>query len=579
MQPLTIMNATEEVVIPAGLLVQFSNREEWDLGSAPEYSSYAHYYTAYHDEELETAYNMNWTLLPTLPAGYTLDGTAMALHGSEPTDSGTYDVAQIISNDGDYVGFVAHWPSLSDWTVNAGDDDIWWRRMIAGDTHAIDGTTEPWLAPLVVGEWDFILAESEDELGVPVAEQFRGVSVYGVTDNNDGDDADYGSSDDIDTEVMYQLDKHFNPWSLVDAVTKDIKDTSRWWDEFTGTSYTFDPVAVAVTDADWDAYGVFSERVTVKATGQLIPRDQYTFSTSGISDLTPNTYVVRWSSDAWVETIDGINYGTGRYEWTTIGRDAKTIDSAGASLVTASIKQKNITIGLAGADMWDTDMTMQMPSVMYQFGVGDTKEDYKDAIKRSALSDNWCTYWPVTSSNMIGLGGPIANMFSYYSNDFTDALFGMGEFAVGSPYSDKITGLACWQRYWDDITLGNHWNVYSSYDDPTVGYAVISTYIDKNGTEVLEIWGHFGRDTYYATQWLHGDAARGINPGILQLQEAPPGLTSIILQINYGMDPKHPTFEIPELLGTISETYWEHTYTNIYTGAEETELKGGIHDP
>jgi hypothetical protein len=580
MQPLTIEVSEEQnVTIPAGLLIQFSNREEWDLGSAPEYSSYAHYYTAYNNESLNTAYNEDWTLLPTLPAGYMLDGTAMALHGSEPGSAGTYDMAQMISNDGDYVGFVAHWPSLSDWTVNAGDDDIWWRRMIAADPHAIDGAAEPWLAPLVVGEWDFVLAESEESLGVPVAEQFRGVSVYGVTDRNDGDDEDYVSTNLIDNEVMYQLDKHFNPWSLVDAVTKDIKTTSRWWKEFIGPGTTLDPLPV---DVEWGNYSSFSERVTNEITGALMVRDvDYSLNagTGAISGLTVGIpYVVRWSSDNWTETIDDVDFGPGRYEWTTVGRDAKTVDSAGAALVTASVKQKNITIGLAGADMWDTDVTMQMPSIMNQFGAGSTKEDYKDGPDspgyRAALNDNWCTYWPVTSSNILGVGGPVANMLAYYSNDFTDAIYGMPEYSTGSPYSGMITGLACWQRYWDDITDGPHWNVYSSYDDPTVGYAVISTYIDKNGTEVLLVWGHFGRDTYYATQWLHGNAAHDIfQPGIIQLQDAPPGLTSIILRIDYGMDPKHPTFCIPECLGTISETEW------IHQSSYGTETKGGIHDP
>lgn len=586
--------STESVTIPAGLLVQLSNREEWDLGSAPEYSSYAHYYTAYDGVELETAYNRSWTLLPTLPAGYMVDGTAMALHGSEPGAVGTYDMAQIISNDEDYVGFVAHWPSVSDWTVDAGDDDIWWRRMIAADDHDIDGATEPWLAPLTVGEWDFVLADTGGEgedlgNGVNVADQFRGVSVYGVTDLNDGSDVTGVTTDTsaIDSEVMYQLDKHFNPWSLVDAVYK--KTTSRWWKEFTGTSFNFVPEAVDVADEDWDAYGVFSERVTVKATGQLVPRSAYTFSTSGISGLSSGvTYIVRWSSDVWYEdySLGGVEptgypdggFGPGRYEWIIVGRDAATVDSAGAALVTASIKQKIMTIGLAGADMWDPEVANQMPYIMNQFGLGDNKEDYKDAIGRAALNDNWCTKWPVASSNMLGVGGPIANMLAYYSNDFTDAIYGIPEYAVGSPYSGKITGLACWQRYWEDIS-GSKWNVYSSEDTPTVGYAVISTYIDKNGTEVLVIWGHWGRDTYYATQWLHGDAARGINPGIIQLQQAPPGLTSIILKINYGTNPKHPTFSIPELLGTISETKWVHTYTNIYTGLEVTETKGGLHDP
>jgi hypothetical protein len=579
MQPLTIEvpdgESSTEVVIPAGLLIQFSNREEWDLGSAPEYSSYAHYYNA----SLTTAYNRSWTLLPTLPAGYTLDGTDMALHGSEPAAVGTYDLAQIISNDGNYVGFVAHWPSVSDWTVNAGDDDIWWRRMVAADPHSADGPTEPWLAPLTVGEWDFVLAETGgvgEDLGnnVTVAEQFRGVSVYGVTDCNDGADEDNGGGNVIDKEVMYQLDKHFNPWSLVDAVTKDLKNTSRWWGEFTGTGTTLSPLPI---DVPWGYYSSFSERVTLKSTGELMVRgDDYTFNAGAgtISGLPiSSTYVVRWSSEDWVETIDDVDFGPGRYEWTTIGRDAKTIDSAGASLITASIKQKNITIGLAGADMCDPDYTMQMPSIMNQFGMGDTKEDYKDAIGRAALNDNWCTKWPVTSSNIIGLGGPVANMFSYYSNDFTDAIYGTPEYSIDSPYSGMITGLACWQRYWDDIADGPQWNVYSSYDDPTVGYAVISTYIDKNGTEVLVVWGHFGRDTYYATQWLHGNVAREMSPGIVQLQSAPAGLTSIILRIDYT-DPDHPTFCIPECLGTISETLWYHEGTDV-----TNPNKGGIHDP
>ncbi|MEM2130546.1 MAG: hypothetical protein QXZ70_08120, partial [Candidatus Bathyarchaeia archaeon] len=77
------------------------------------------------------------------------------------------------------------------------------------------------------------------------------------------------------------------------------------------------------------------------------------------------------------------------------------------------------------------------------------------------------------------------------------------------------------------------------------------------------------RDTYYATQWLHGDDARGIPPGIIQLQDAPAGLTSIILKIDFTSSSKHPTFSIVEALGTISETLWVHGF----------ELKGGIHDP
>jgi len=128
-------------------------------------------------------------------------------------------------------------------------------------------------------------------------------------------------------------------------------------------------------------------------------------------------------------------------------------------------------------------------------------------------------------------------------------------------YSGKITGIPCWNRGWDGT-----WNVYTSSN--ATGYAVITTNIDINGTVIFEVWGHWGRDTYYATQWLHGDAARRIPPGIVQLQGSPYGMTSMILKIGYA-DPSHPTFSIVEALGTISETLWMHGL----------ELKGGIHDP
>jgi hypothetical protein len=269
---------------------------------------------------------------------------------------------------------------------------------------------------------------------------------------------------------------------------------------------------------------------------------------------------------------DDVDFGPGRYEWTTVGRDAFTIDSAGAALVTASFKQKNYTIGLAGVDMWDTLVAAQMPYIMTKFGTGDNMADYVDTIGRAALNDDWCTYWAVASSNVIGVGGPLANMLSYYANDFTDAIYGLVDYA-GTAYSGEVTGVPCWNRGWNGT-----WNVYSSADDETKGYAVISTYLDINGTEIFEVWGHYGRDTYYATQWLHGDAERGIAPGIVQLQSAPAGITSIILEIDYT-DPQHPTFCIPELLGTISETEWTHTHINPYTGEEVTEVKGGIHDP
>lgn len=582
--PLTLDIPGEDTVyeFPECILVQFSNREEWDLGTSPEYASYVHFYTEYNDEGLDTCYNQSWTMLQTLPAGYslsssTLDNSALAKYGTEPKTAGTYDIAQIISDDLAYVGWAAYWPSLSDWSADAGSGraNEWWRAIKEADRHDTDSFTspndEPFLAPLTVGEWDFVLSPEADTTIADVlcAPQFRGVTIYGVTDRNDGDDANRsGGTNVIDKEVTYQVEEYMNPWDLYDAVHK--KDTTRWWDEFTGTGTTLDPLPV---DVEWDAYETFAERVTVKSTGALMERDvDYSINpgTGVISGLTYGTYVVRWSSNVWYETIDSNNFGPGRYEWGIVGRDAASVDSAGAVYVAASLKQKNMTFGLAGADMYNTVPANQMPYIMNQFGDGDTMADYMDTIGRAALDDDWCTYWPVASSNVFGVGGPLANVLSYYANDFTNAFYGLPEYS-GTAYSGMITGVPCWNRGWDGT-----WNVYSSSE--SVGYAVISTYLDINGTVIFEVWGHWGRDTYYATQWLHGDAARGINPGILQLQEAPRGLTSIILKITYT-DPKHPTFSIPECLGTISETEWVHNYINIYTDANVTETKGGIHDP
>jgi hypothetical protein len=260
----------------------------------------------------------------------------------------------------------------------------------------------------------------------------------------------------------------------------------------------------------------------------------------------------------------------GRYEWTVVGRDAVSVDSAGAALVTAAFKNKQVEIGLAGAEMYaplvSGDATLQMPWVMSNMTAGNVKASYyySGTDFRTALRDDWCkagtaSYdeWPIASSNMIGVGGAYANLLAYYGNDFTDAFYGLGQFS-GSAYSEKITGISCWNRGWNGT-----WNTYTSSN--TKGYAVISTYKDINDTALFLIWGHWGRDTYYVSKWFH-------EVGIYQLQEAPDGVTSIILQITYESTTEgyKPTgFKIVEVLGTISERLWIHGI----------ESKGGIHDP
>jgi len=608
------------VIVPRGMLIQFSNREEWDLGAPGVYTSYVHFYTDYNDEELETAYNYNWTLVPTLPEGTKYMGVTVNKWGDEPDSwaigdtPGEFDIAQIISGDKKYVGWHAFWPSLSDWSADAGRGPIktWYRAMTANDPHYTDAhnSYEPFLSPLIVGEWDFLLAPERfvnETYNVVADVQFRAVSVYGVTDLHDGKDEAFAGYNWIDREVMYQLDEIFNPWDLYDAVEKQ---TWRWVEFFTGDglSYEFRLSNLEFVGRGlgrWYEYCSFSERVLVG--GSLIyPVDALLYDASGWTWFPSFPYTYDWYIDRYgrarivfLKDEDGrrttawdlepwappkgavikVLYSTyappyapvqaGSYEWVIVGRDAHTVDSAGAALVTAAFKDKLLEaycfvsdaasssgsgayIGLAGADMKETVVYNAMPWVMRKFGTGNTKADYKDAIGRAALKDDWCTTWPVASSNMIGVGGPLANMLAYYANDFTSAIFGLEEYAA-SIWDNKIIPLPCW-----DTTKTR---VYASNEDK--GYAVIATYKDINGTVIFLVWGHWGRDTYYATKWFH-------EGGIYQLQ-CPcgfRGVTSIILEIDYE-DPEHPTFSVVEVLGTISERQI----------IEWDIIKGGIHDP
>ncbi|MBS7646196.1 hypothetical protein KEJ44_09240, partial [Candidatus Bathyarchaeota archaeon] len=733
-QPLHITVNNTEISVPVGYLVQLSNREEWDLGlletGTTSYSSYVHFY-----QNIPSSYNKDWTMLPTLPAKTKIKGYADEVNkeGSFPGPWGRYDVAQIISNDKQYVGWHAFWPRVSDWSVTAGDDLTWYRALWDDDPHTTDGYSEPWRSPLVVGEWDFMLSDQHRELDSVVTDiQFRGVSVYGVTDRHDGEDEDMGSTYDniIDSEVDYQLREVFKPWDLLKAVHKDTK---RWVEWTTASSITLKHKPFNyVNDTDWDEYCAFSERVYDYTTGELLKRGDYTLSYNSISGIATisgltsgHTYKILYSTkpdifecknitvtdipveielvedivpppltleDKWTDKL-GVTHGVsleinnitvtntteisqgnyivsesfylegeskfkvymgevhkgwvkdlenftfeddnwkitvdlgrfkknitssndpdvtwpldsetvhvkylghklyitvnitvengetisgkatltlstcyreelgGRYEWTVVGKDAATVDSAGAALVTAAFKNKQVEIGLAGEDMYDTVIANQMPWVMRKFGAGNTKADYYYSAtdKRTALRDDWCKAgtvnydeWPIASSNMIGVGGPIANLLAYYGNDFMQALFGLGEFTTHTPWKNKIVPLTCW-----DMTKTSS---YASSN--TVGYAVISTYKDINGTVLFLIWGHWGRDTYYVTKWFHEE-------GIYQLQEAPKGLTGIIVKITYESTDEgyKPTgYSIVECLGTISETLWVHN----------NEIKGGIHDP
>jgi hypothetical protein len=73
-----------------------------------------------------------------------------------------------------------------------------------------DMSTEP-NSPFVIGEWAFEMYEAPS--------QFRGVTVYGIGDVHNAEDAQHlARSNILDRELMYQLNVTFNPWDLYQAI-------------------------------------------------------------------------------------------------------------------------------------------------------------------------------------------------------------------------------------------------------------------------------------------------------------------------------------------------------------------------
>jgi hypothetical protein len=575
--------------------IQFSNRGEVDLGTdADGYSSMAHFYT-YGDETREDTendyyysdcYGDDWVIDLTEDPDET-DWEGYSAAGPFPQSGwASVDVAQAVNPDAGYVWWAAFWPSLSDWSIDGWDQ--WWQSLDANDPHYIDyrdGQDDEPFIPFYIGEWDFVLYHTSDSAG---RTQFRGVTQYGVTDLNDGVDDDTPDLyEDLDSEVLYYLDMKFNPWDLQSSVNK--KPASWVW--FEDGPYDEDESFLIhpydETPKDWCGYCQFAERVILLPDGTLLERDvDYTImADDGFGNITvlmdiaaDETLKILWNT--WHFDMDwGVLYPTTvepyyyedvvwkRWEWGVVGREAQSVDSAGLANVVAGLKNKAIELGLAGEDMADGNVKLNIPSVMAMFGDGYDRSDFYYGAEdyRTAFMDDWCTTWPVARSNILASGGPFANLVSWYGNDWTEAIFGIEPFAQGDIWSGKIAATTCWNK-----------NAYAS--DADTGYAVVSTTKDLNGTVLLLVWGYDGRDTYYASKWLYGDIPGHVLPGLVQLQWAPCGITSLILEIDYT-DPDHPEYSIVELLGTVSEREWDHEYMLPPMQEPVVEEKGGIHDP
>jgi len=260
----------------------------------------------------------------------------------------------------------------------------------------------------------------------------------------------------------------------------------------------------------------------------------------------------------------------GRYEWGVVGTQAASVDSAGLAMITAAFKDKEVEYGISGEDIFDTTLANNIPWVMSRMrsSASTTKADYyyssspvTSADWRTALRDDHCTTWQIAAADLIGSGGPFANLLAWYDNDFESAFYGLSQFTSYATWANKIVPLTCWN------------GTKKAYADTNnTGYAVLTTYEDINGTNIFMVWGNWGRDTYYASQWFWQD-------GIMEFQSpAFIGATGVVLKINYDSNNKPGNYTVQEILGTISETTTFNPYGSL-DGSLTAYLKGGIHDP
>jgi hypothetical protein len=420
--------------------------------------------------------------------------------------------------------------------------------------------TEP-ETPFYIGEWDFELTNIEGN-----ARQFRGVTVYGVVDLKGASDSDWKDGNVLDKEAVYQLDEVFNPWDLNDAVEKS---TNRHVTYIPGLQSEGAQISLpGIINSVWDEYCSFAERVILEPDGILWVRDtDYKLTSTGITLLKPvpsgKMLKILWSSSSVAPTSGGA------YEWIVVGRDSNPVDSIGAAMVSEAFDSlKHIPVEWAGFDLKNEAPPCDtVPYLLYKFG--GTRGPLTDVplrvgyyypwdtvpkLARTALRNDWSSTVPITTSNIISIGGSWANVVTEYFSEFTPVVGGA---PVGIAWKGGFIPVSCWNHAWKA----------DQSETLTGGYAVISTYKDINGTVGFLVYGWNGEDTYWASTALYEggiviyNAVLGVPIGvplIKYLQGINDGVTAIIIKFDYTKTGPystdiHPAGQIIEMLGTISE--------------------------
>ena len=354
---------------------------------------------------------------------------------------------------------------------------------------------------------------------------------------------DYGSLNVSNTETLQQIVNYTGDESALGIRVPKIK-TEIWWTDASGVTDTYEY-------ASRERWGIWEEREWIHVTenktrGNWIIRETSTCDELVIDQAPLNE---TQTADGWPgqELKIVFKVPSGRWEWGTVGKTAATVDSLGATMVVAAFKNKLIEFGLGGMDIQDATFGPRIPWTI--------REDISpDSIGRYHLHDDWCytrigdtsamdSSWPIASSNIITVGGPYPNMNSKYFNEFAQAMIFCNVDGVAGA-DDGFYAVTCW-----DKALSEHGFYEGGEVTDRYGYAVISTYKDKNGTIGFMVYGWTGQDTYYASKWF--DEQKFV------LQHLNLHVTDLILEIEYkdsdGDLYCSPLVDIVEKLGTISE--------------------------
>jgi len=318
-----------------------------------------------------------------------------------------------------------------------------------------------------------------------------------------------------------------------------VPKTDSYW-RATGT-YTYEGKV-------WEKFGVWEEREWLNVTDTKIRGNWIIRETSTCDELVLDQPPLN-STDTetgWPgqELKIVFKVPSGRWEWGIVGKIAASVDSLGLAMTTAAFKNKLIEFGIGGLDIQDTAFGPTIPWL----------RSHADIINRNHLYDDWCysrtldeegmdNSWPISSSNIISVGGTAVNEVTEYFNDFAQAL--VGTTVRGAAGRPGIYAVTCW----DKALATRGFYQFPAAVTERYGYAIISTYKDKNGTIGFVIHGWSGQDTYYACKWFDENK--------FKLQHLNLHVTDLILRIEYkysdGTSRCPPIVSIREYLGTISE--------------------------